>query len=85
MQGPVRFLIPEGGVSGLDAPGKPFWDPAADRALFDAIAQGFRSTSARKLIRLPNHINDPAFAEALVANFNEITKATWPASLARTS
>jgi uncharacterized protein (UPF0261 family) len=85
MQGPVRFLIPEGGVSGLDAPGKPFWDPAADRALFDAIAQGFRSTSARKLIRLPNHINDPAFAEALVANFNEITQATWPASLARTS
>ena len=34
----MRFLIPEGGVSGLDAPGKPFWDPAADRALFDAIA-----------------------------------------------
>ena len=27
MQGPVRFLIPEGGVSGIDAPGKPFWDP----------------------------------------------------------
>jgi uncharacterized protein (UPF0261 family)/ABC-type branched-subunit amino acid transport system ATPase component len=85
MQGPVRFLIPEGGVSGLDAPGKPFWDPAADRALFDAITQGFRSTPARKLVRLPNHINDRAFAEALVANFNEITKATWPASLARTS
>jgi uncharacterized protein (UPF0261 family)/ABC-type branched-subunit amino acid transport system ATPase component len=85
MQGPVRFLIPEGGVSGLDAPGKPFWDPAADRALFDAIAQGFRSTSARKLIRLPNHINDAAFAEALAANFNEITKTEWPASLARTS
>jgi uncharacterized protein (UPF0261 family)/ABC-type branched-subunit amino acid transport system ATPase component len=85
MQGPVRFLIPEGGVSGLDAPGKPFWNPAADRALFEAIAQGFRSTSARKLIRLPNHINDAAFAEALVANFNEITKTAWPASLARTS
>jgi uncharacterized protein (UPF0261 family)/ABC-type branched-subunit amino acid transport system ATPase component len=85
MQGPVRFLIPEGGVSGLDAPGKPFWNPAADRALFDAIAQGFRSTSARKLIRLPNHINDAAFAEALVANFNEITQTAWPASLAMTS
>ena len=40
MEGPVRFLIPEGGVSGLDAPGKPFWDPAADKALFDAIAAG---------------------------------------------
>ncbi|HUQ37730.1 MAG TPA: Tm-1-like ATP-binding domain-containing protein, partial [Aestuariivirga sp.] len=32
MEGPVRFLIPEGGVSGLDKPDGPFWDPAADRA-----------------------------------------------------
>jgi uncharacterized protein (UPF0261 family) len=37
------------------------------------------------LIRLPNHINDAAFAEALVANFNEITQTAWPASLAMTS
>jgi len=35
-EGPVRFLIPEGGVSALNAPGLPFHDPAADRALFDA-------------------------------------------------
>jgi uncharacterized protein (UPF0261 family)/ABC-type branched-subunit amino acid transport system ATPase component len=85
MQGPVRFLIPEGGVSGIDAPGKPFSDPAADKALFDSIAQTFRPASTRRLIRLPNHINDPVFADALVANFNEIAQAAWPASLARTS
>jgi len=85
MQGPVRFLIPEGGVSGIDAPGKPFWDPAADKALFDAIASNLRVNSSRKLIRLPHHINDPAFADALVANFNEIAQTAWPASLARTS
>ena len=85
MQGPVRFLIPEGGVSGIDAPGKPFWDPAADRALFDSIAQGFRATGNRKLVRLPHHVNDPAFADALVAHFNEIAQTAWPASLARTS
>ena len=36
MTGPVRFVIPEGGVSALDAPGKAFWDPEADRALFTA-------------------------------------------------
>ena len=35
MEGPVRFLLPEGGVSALDAPGKPFHDPGADAALFD--------------------------------------------------
>jgi len=85
MQGPVRFLIPEGGVSGIDAPGKPFWDPAADKALFDQIATNFRPGTNRKLIRLQNHINDPAFADALVATFNDIALTSWPASLARTS
>ena len=34
MDGPVRFFLPEGGVSALDAPGQPFWDPEADAALF---------------------------------------------------
>jgi uncharacterized protein (UPF0261 family) len=85
MQGPVRFLIPEGGLSGLDKPGGPFWDPAADKALFDAIASNLRMNSSRKLIRLPHHVNDPAFADALVANFKEIAQTAWPASLARTS
>ncbi len=71
-EGLVRFLIPEGGVSGIDAPGQPFHDPAADRALFTAIEQTFRPAPNRKLIRLPLHINDPAFAGALAANFREI-------------
>jgi uncharacterized protein (UPF0261 family)/ABC-type branched-subunit amino acid transport system ATPase component len=85
MQGPVRFLIPEGGVSGIDAPGKPFWDPAADKMLFDTIASQVRTSSSRRIIRLPHHINDPAFADALVANFNELAQTAWPAPLARTS
>lgn len=72
MEGPVRFLIPEGGVSALDAPGQPFHDPDADRALFDAIAEGFQETSNRRLLRLPNNINDPAFADAVVAALTEI-------------
>jgi uncharacterized protein (UPF0261 family) len=84
MEAPVRFLVPEGGLSGLDRPGGPFWDPAANRALFDAITTEFRSSSSRKLLRLPHHVNDPAFAEALVAQFNEIT-TTWQELRARTS
>jgi len=72
MEGPVRFLIPEGGVSLLDAPGRPFHDPAADRALFAAIERNFRPTSDRRLIRLPHNINDPAFARAVVENFRAI-------------
>ncbi len=74
MQGPVRFLIPEGGVSALDAPGQPFHDPEADRALFQAIAEGFQETTQRRLIRLPHHINDPAFADAAVAALGDITQ-----------
>ncbi len=75
MQGPVRFLIPDGGVSLIDAAGKPFWDPDADRMLFDAIASGFRPGSNRALVRLPYNINDPAFSDALVASFEEIAGA----------
>jgi len=71
MEGPVRFLIPEGGVSLMDAAGKAFWDPVADRALFDAITSNFRAGSNRKLIRLPHNINDPQFCDALVAAFDE--------------
>jgi uncharacterized protein (UPF0261 family) len=84
MEGPVRFLIPEGGVSGLDQPDGPFWDPAADRALFDSIAKDFVPTSNRKLLRLPLHINHPAFAAALAASFRDIEskegQGAWPAS-----
>jgi uncharacterized protein (UPF0261 family)/ABC-type branched-subunit amino acid transport system ATPase component len=84
IEGPVRFLIPEGGLSGLDRPGGPFWDPAANRALFDVISSNFRSGTNRRLLKAPHHINDPAFADALVANFKEIT-TPWPELRARIS
>ena len=78
MQGPVRFLLPEGGVSAIDAPGQPFHDPEADRALFSAIEQGFRPTTQHKLLRLPLHLNDEAFADALVAAWREVALAAAP-------
>jgi uncharacterized protein (UPF0261 family) len=67
MRGPVRFLIPEGGVSAIDKPGQPFHDPEADRVLFGTLEQLFRPGPGRVLQRLPLHINDEAFADALVA------------------
>jgi uncharacterized protein (UPF0261 family) len=72
MTGPVRFLIPEGGVSAIDKPGQPFHDPEADRVLFTTIEQLFRPGADRKLQRLPLHINDDAYADALVAAWHEI-------------
>jgi uncharacterized protein (UPF0261 family)/ABC-type multidrug transport system ATPase subunit len=66
MDGPVRFFLPEGGVSALDAPGQPFWDPEADAALFTALERSVRQTGNRQLIRIKRHINDPEFASAIV-------------------
>ena len=72
MLGPVRFLIPEGGVSAIDRPGQPFHDPEADRVLFATIEQHFRPGVDRVLRRLSLHINDEAYADALVAAWHEI-------------
>jgi uncharacterized protein (UPF0261 family)/ABC-type branched-subunit amino acid transport system ATPase component len=72
MEGAVRFFLPEGGVSALDAPGKPFHDPAARAALFAALEGTVRQTAARQVLRLPHHINDPAFAAAVVAAFRSL-------------
>ena len=71
-QGPLRFLIPEKGVSALDAPGKPFHDPQADEALFSALEATLRPTANRKLLRFPFAINDEAFADALAAHFQDL-------------
>ncbi|MCY0095332.1 Tm-1-like ATP-binding domain-containing protein [Hoeflea ulvae] len=60
--GPVRFLIPERGVSALDIEGGAFFDPEADAALFGAIEAAFETSENRRIERLPLHINDPAFA-----------------------
>jgi uncharacterized protein (UPF0261 family) len=73
-EGEVRFLIPEKGVSALDAEGAAFFDPQADAALFAALEATIIQTDRRKIVRLPYHINDPAFAEAAVANFLDISQ-----------
>jgi len=78
MAGPVRFLIPEGGVSAIDRPGQPFHDPEADRVLFGTIETLFRSGPQRRLLRLPHHINDDAFADALVAAWREVATLSVP-------
>ena len=72
-EGEVRFLIPEGGVSLIDALDMPFFDPAADSALFEALEKTIEQTSNRKLIRLPYNINDPEFAATAVTTFQELT------------
>ena len=62
--GPVVVMIPERGVSALDAVGQPFYDPAADRALFDALIAGVADSGHVRVEVRDEHINDPAFADA---------------------
>lgn len=65
--GPTALVLPLHGVSAIDAPGQPFHDAAADAALFDTLRT---HVDGRVLVvDVEAHINEPAFAEALVGEF----------------
>lgn len=66
---PVTVLIPEKGVSALDAPGQAFHDPDADSALFETLEQSVDQNAMRVIRRLPYHINDREFSDSLVQAF----------------
>ncbi|WP_286765325.1 MULTISPECIES: Tm-1-like ATP-binding domain-containing protein [Rhodopirellula] len=68
----VAILIPEKGVSALDAPGQPFFDLEADEALFSELERCIDTTPKRTVRRLPYHINDPEFAKALTGTFRSM-------------
>jgi uncharacterized protein (UPF0261 family) len=70
--GPVRFLLPTGGVSLIDAPGQPFHDPDADEALFRTIESNVEQTPSRVVERIDANINDASFAEAVLARFADV-------------
>lgn len=72
MNGPVRFLLPEGGVSLLDAPGQPFHDPEADNALFEAIEKTVRRTPQRLVERVRANINETPFVDAVIDAFHAV-------------
>jgi uncharacterized protein (UPF0261 family) len=69
---PLVMLIPEKGVSAIDAPGLPFYDPSANEALFSELESAVQATPARQVRRLPLHINDAGFADALVEAYYEV-------------
>ncbi|MCA9030648.1 MAG: Tm-1-like ATP-binding domain-containing protein, partial [Planctomycetaceae bacterium] len=63
-------VVPEGGVSALDAPGEAFHNPAANEALFSELRATLQQDSVRKLVFAPHHINDPEFAQLLLDEFH---------------
>ena len=63
--GPVAFLLPLKGVSLLDSPGNPFWNPEADQACFRAIKENVRP--GIHVEEIDCNLNDPEFAERAAA------------------
>jgi uncharacterized protein (UPF0261 family) len=63
-QGPVAILLPLKGVSQLDSPGGPYWDPEADAACYNAIKVNLRPDIP--VIEMDCNINDPEFADKAV-------------------
>ena len=59
--GPVAVLLPLRGVSMLDSPGGQFWDPAADRACYEAIRAHLKPSVPVE--EVDANINDEAFAQ----------------------
>jgi uncharacterized protein (UPF0261 family) len=70
--GPTAVVLPLRGVSAIDAEGKSFWWPEADRALFQSIRNWI--APAVDLVELDLHINDAAFAAACVAKLWELMR-----------
>ena len=82
-RGPVNVFLPTGGVSMIDAPGQPFHDPAADRALFGALRAGLRPDI--DVIDLPVNINDPLFGVAMADRLHELMAASGTETAATSS
>jgi uncharacterized protein (UPF0261 family) len=61
--GPVVVMLPMRGVSMIDRDGQPFYDPAADAALFASLRAGLGPEI--RVRELDAHVNDPEFAHAL--------------------
>jgi uncharacterized protein (UPF0261 family) len=61
--GPTILMLPLKGVSMMDKQGEPFYDPEADRALFNALRE--HAAPHLEIKELDYHINDPEFAEAV--------------------
>jgi uncharacterized protein (UPF0261 family) len=71
--GPAVVLLPLRGVSMLDSPGGPFWDPDADGACYQAIRSGLKQGSS--VIQIDANINDPIFADRASRVFLELSGA----------
>jgi uncharacterized protein (UPF0261 family) len=75
---PVAVLIPTGGWSFYNRDGLHFRDEAADRAFIETLRRRLRSDA--EVHEVPDHVNDPSFAERLVEAFERFWKSAGTAA-----
>jgi uncharacterized protein (UPF0261 family) len=66
--GMSRIILPLRGISLIDVKGAPFYDAAADQALFLALKNGVRCP----VVEVESDINDPTFAKEAVRLLHEM-------------
>ena len=67
-RGPAAFVMPLRGIQQWDQPGEPLHDPATLAAFSDELRRAF--TPPLQLVEVDAHINDAAFADAVLAQFD---------------
>lgn len=70
--GPVTVLLPKKAISVISAAGQPFYDPAADTALFEAIKRHLRKDIP--VVELEAAVNDAVFADACANTLLKLIK-----------
>ena len=65
---PIQVFLPLGGIEEWDKPGEPAHDPEAQAAFFDEMR---KAIPAGQLTEIDAHINDAAFADAVLALFDQ--------------
>jgi uncharacterized protein (UPF0261 family) len=69
--GPVRVVLPAGGLSMNDVPGGALWDPAADAAFAETLEASLRPGIPFE--RIDRHVNDPLFATQVAERYLELS------------
>ncbi len=70
---PMVVIIPELGLSALDASGQPFHDPGTNAILFQELEEQLKGCQMCQVVRISQHINDREFAECVVQHYNALT------------
>lgn len=70
----IRLVLPTGGISMIDTPGQPFYDPEVDEVLFLTLEKELDGTGI-SILRDPRAINDPEFAVSVADMLGDLVKS----------